>query len=33
VTQEVSGIALDAKLRNWDATPKEARYYQQIASN
>jgi type I restriction enzyme R subunit len=31
--ERLASASLDAKLRNWDGTPKETRYYQQIAIN
>jgi type I restriction enzyme R subunit len=31
--ERLAAAPLDASLRNWDGTPKEARYYQQIAIN
>ncbi len=31
--ERLAAAPLDAKLRNWDGTPKEARYYQQTAIN
>ncbi len=33
VQERLASAPLDAKLRNWDGTPKQARYYQQIAIN
>ncbi len=31
--ERLAAAPLNAKLRNWDGTPKDARYYQQIAIN